>query len=486
MSQEKINAPLWAHQVKAIEWSQTIPSLALFWEVGTGKTRAAINIMRHRYAANGRLMKTLILAPKIVLTNWKRELEAYSRIHPRDIVILTGTGAKKKSTFLQAVQDGYELKKDKIIITNYETLENDEIFTAINDWGPEILVPDEGHRLKNPEGKRAKKVITIADRSKHKYILTGTPILNTPADIFNIYRVLDGGATFGKNFWKFRSVWFEDENAGFAGRQGYFPKYVARPETYPEFNAMIYKKASRALKKECLDLPPFIRKEVFVEMSPEQKRLYNEMKKEYIAYIDDITKTETPRAVIAQLAVTKALRLMQIVTGYAKAESGEIHHIEDNPRIKALGELLETLTPNHKVIVWSVFHENYDQISKLCQKLGIDYGELHGKVSQKDREKAIDRFNNDPTCRVLIANQAAGGIGINLVSSDVSIFYSKNFSLEQDIQAEGRNYRGGSEVHQKVTRIDIVAEDTIDELISQALSNKQNIAEKILDWKNKL
>jgi SNF2 family DNA or RNA helicase len=305
-------------------------------------------------------------------------------------------------------------------------------------------------------------------------------------DMFNIFRFLDKGETFGTNFWKFRNVWFEDENAAWSGRDGHYPKYVPRPETYKEFHSIVEKKAVRAKKSECLDLPPFVREEVFVELSGEQKRLHDQMRAEYIAYVDGLGKSGEPRAVVAQLAVTKALRLLQIITGYAKLENGEIYKIKDNPRLKALEELLEEHVPNHKIIVWSIFHENYDDIAGVCKKLKIPFGELHGRVSQRDREDAIQRFNNDRDCRVLIANQAAGGIGINLISSDLSIFYSKGFSLEQDLQAEGRNYRGGSEIHQKVTRIDIIAENTIDNLIAEALAAKQQISNSILEWRNKI
>ena len=93
------------------------------------------------------------------------------------------------------------------------------------------------------------------------------------------------------------------------------------------------------------------------------------------------------------------------------------------------------------------------------------------------------RFRKDPKCRVMIANQQASGIGINLVESDLSIYYSKNFSWGQDEQSESRNYRGGSEIHEKVTRIDITVKGTMDELISEALKTKANISEKILDWR---
>lgn len=478
--------PLWDHQKKAVDRGLELDHLGIFFDIGTGKSRTAIDILRYKCAAEKRLLRTLILAPKIVLTNWQREIAKYSKIHPRDVVVLIGSGKKRFKDFVEGASDGGRLIRPKIFVTNYEAMEMRELVEVITNWCPEFMVADEAHRLKSQESKRAKAALKLSEIAKYRYALTGTPILNTAMDLFNIFKFIDKGETFGKNFYQFRSVWFEDQNAGWAGKQGHFPKFMPRIETYKQFSQMVKAKSVQAKKSECLDLPPFVRSQVFVELSPEQKKLYEQMKKDYIAYVDDLEKGGQPRAVVAQLAITKALRLQQIVTGYAKTDDGEIHKIKENPRLKALEELLEELAPNHKIIVWSVFHENYADITRVCQKLQLGYGELHGKIGQKDREDAISRFDSDPSCRVLVANQAAGGIGINLVSSDISIFYSKNFSLEQDLQAEGRNYRGGSEIHEKVTRIDMVAEGTIDDLINQALAGKQEISSLILDWKTSL
>lgn len=480
--QENLPA-LWAHQKSAIIRSQSEPNLALFWEVGTGKTRATIDMLRHRCAAEGRLLRTVVMCPKIVITNWAREIAKYSRIPERHVIKLVGPGAKRAQKLREELIVDHFFVSPRVIICNYETMEMKDVVEILEAWKPEVIIADEAHRLRKHDGKRAKQVIRLGDIARYRYALTGSPILNSAMDIFNVFRFLDSGRTFGTHFFKFRNIWFEDENAAWSGKPDHFAKWVPRPETYEEFNKLIYNHAIRAVKAECLDLPPFVRKDVFVELGVEQARMYKEMKAEYIAYVDDIKKTDNPRAVVAQMAVTKALRLMQIVTGYAKDEDGTIHKLKDNPRLKALAELLADLAPSHKIIVWSVFHENYDDIATLCQELKINYTELHGRVAQKDRDKNIDAFNNDPQVRVLIANQAAGGIGINLVPSDISIFYSKNFSLEQDIQAEGRNYRGGSEQHKKVTRIDIVCPDTIDDLINNALASKQEVATKILDWR---
>jgi SNF2 family DNA or RNA helicase len=303
-------------------------------------------------------------------------------------------------------------------------------------------------------------------------------------DLFQQYRILDGGETFGKNFFGFRATFCEDKNSKRSGTTGYFPKWEVREAMLPVLASKIAPSSVRVLKSECLDLPPMIRQVIPVTLSAQQKRLYKEMRDEYIAFVDDLKKSDQPRTITAQIAATKALRLQQIVSGYAAVEqSDQAQILEDVPRLKILGELLEDITPGHKVIVWSVFRANYKMIRDLCAKLKIESTELHGAISAKQKEENMHKFRTDPKCRVMIANQGAGGIGINLVEASYAIYYSKGFSLEHDLQSEARNYRGGSEIHEKITRIDLIAPETIDELITVALEKKQNVSEQILDWR---
>lgn len=479
----------WAHQKQAIAKSFAVKDLALLWDVGTGKTSAAINILRGRYASYQKLLRTLILAPPVVLKNWQREFNMHSRINSRDIIVLRGTGAKRVKQLKDAIYNERTETFDqpRIILTNYEALTNKEILQLLEWWAPQILVCDEAHRCKDFKSKRANNVAKLAEKTWHNYILTGTPILNTSMDIFMQYKILDRGETFGKNFYAFRGMFFEDENAAWSHQPNHFPKFVPKPMVYEEFNKRIYRKGMRALKSECLDLPPFTRTVREVEMGDEQKRMYDEMRDEFITYVKTEEESGKPKAVVAQLAITKALRLQQIVSGFAKDEDGTIHTLEDVPRLSALKDLLEEITnQDQKVLVWSVFKENYRQIREVCAKLGLEFVELHGEITLKDKERNVDTFTKDPNCKVLIGNQASGGVGINLIEASYSIYYSKNFSLEQDIQSEGRNYRGGSEKHQKITRIDLVAPGTIDELITEALKMKQNISDLILGWKAQL
>ena len=145
--------------------------------------------------------------------------------------------------------------------------------------------------------------------------------------------------------------------------------------------------------------------------------------------------------------------------------------------------MLRTLTENNKVIVWTTFKNDIKIVEKICKQLGIKYCLLSGELSGRDKERNIKQFDSDDETRIIIANRKAGGIGVNLVQAKYAINYSRNFSLEDELQSEARNYRGGSEKFDSIIKIDMVAKDTIDEEIQQALENKQTISDVILDLK---
>lgn len=464
--------PPWDHQAEAIERAKDLAQFALFFEMGTGKTGTAINIARHKYVQNRRVLRTMIFGPPIVVQNWKREFYMHSKVGDK-VLCLEGPGKTRISLF----QSETRRSVFQIFVTNYESLLMNPLFEAFLEWKPELVIFDESHRLKNTKAKRSKQAARLADLAKYKMLLTGTPILNTPMDLFQQFRVLDGGATFGKSLKFFQAEYFIDMNAGMS-KQNYFPNYVLRPGALSHLNAKIKPKSMVVKKIDCLDLPPLLKQQVFVDLSKDQQALYNAMKKDLIAYVGDA-------ACIATLAITKALRLQQIVSGFITLKSeGEENaknlQIKDNPRARALYDLLEDITPHSKCLVWAVFRENYSTIRRVCDELGVRYVEVHGEVSPAARQKAIDDFNTDPSIRIFMGHPGSAGIGINLVVASYSIFYSRSFSLEHDLQAEARNHRGGSEIHEKVTRIDLVARETIDEAITTALASKIEIGDKIL------
>lgn len=472
----------WDHQKQAVIESANKDGYAFFFQVGAGKSKACVDSLRVKYMQHNRLLKTLILAPPIVLENWKKEIKMNSNINDKQIIILYGPG-KKRLEMLDKYMD-----KDVIMITNYETLtmggKKDkanrripgELITKLKEWAPEVLVLDESHRCKDQRTSRTQGAIELADKAYYKFLLTGTPVLNSMEDLYAQFRILDGGRTFGSNYFVFRNKYFVDRNAGMPSHK-YYPDWQPKRGAAEEINKLVRRKSMHVTKAECLDLPPLVKKTIEVPMSKAQEKAYIDMRQQLITYIED-------KAAVAEYAMTKALRLQQIVSGFVNVEEGGgerlAHKFKDNPRAKALKELLSDIAPYNKVLVWAVFKENYSDIRDVCEKLKLDYVEVTGENTHKQKMEAVERLQNDPKCRVLLGHPGSGGIGITLTAASHMIFYSRSFSLEYEIQAEARNYRGGSEIHDKVTRIDLVTPGTIDEQVLKALHQKKDIGFKVL------
>jgi len=464
---------LWKHQQVAVEKSLSKDFLALFFDPGTGKTGTTIRILLKKFVQHAGQFPVLIFCPPVVIPNWAAEWKKFADI--TNVVQLTGSQKKRVELFKKA-------KPNSIFVTNYEALLMKDLMSLMMQYFSQkqisALVLDESHKVKDIKSKRTKYAINISDNFTYRYILTGTPLLRNYLDLFTQFRVLSKNI-FGTNYFVFRSRFFRDKNAGMPSHK-HFPDFVLLPGAENEIKRIVDEHTSFAKKSDCLDLPPLIRKKISIPLGPEQKRLYEAMKKDFVATVLD--QHGKVRASVAELVITKALRLQQIVSGHLRVanEDGTTSalQIKDNPRKLALREILEDLAPHHKVIVWAVFKDNYVDIREVCDAIGVEYVEITGETT--DKQRSVDRFNNDDSVRVCIGNPAAGGIGINLVSAGYSVYYSRTFSLEHDIQSEARNYRGGSEIHDKVTRIDLVAEGTIDELVLESLAEKQEMSETIL------
>lgn len=479
--------PLWKHQLEAIQKARSLNEFALFFEMGTGKTATAINILRHWYKDLGQILPTLVFCPPVIIGQWAAEWSTHSNIASL-VVQLKGSGKER----LRLLQEGLASNK-KIFITNYETLQMEAVFQEFLKARFQAIVCDEAHKLKSHDGKRTKRMVTLADQALKKLILTGTPILNGPMDLFSQFRILDSGKTFGKSFWEFRARYFYDKNAGMPSHV-HFPDWRPRPGIEEVFNSMIYTKAMKADKKDCLDLPPLIRKIISVELSSKQQRMYEELREDFVAFVDNNVNGIGGNAIVTNNALVKILRMQEIVSGFYTArdisdEDAELQFTEefsDNPRLAALQELLEDIVPSHKVIVWAPFRRNYAMIGVVCEKIKAGYVELNGTISAGQRDANIKRFKEDATCRVLVANPKAGGVGLNLVEASVCIYYARGYSLEDDLQSEARNYRGGSERHEKITRIDLVTPNTIDAQILDAIRHKKKVADNILAIRKQL
>lgn len=462
---------LWKHQEEAIRKAKDKDYFAFLHSPGCGKTRTVLEVLRGVYNEAKCLHKTLIVSPLITHRNWVNEISAFTKIDLQKVGILEGSQIKRCEIMAKQFLLGHK----KIAIINYEALAvMPSLVEAILKWAPDVVVADEFHKVKDATSKTSKSLCRIGDQAVYRYGLTGTPILRSPMDIFGQWRFLDKGKVFGTNFFMFRAMYFYDKNAGMP-KAHHFPNWQPRPRAVPEIEALMQPFSSVAKKEDVLDLPPLIKVPVEVELNKEQRRNYDELKHDFITWLKE---QEGPEAIVVNTALVKALRMLQITSGFISDGNTDIVY-KDNPKDKALDELLDSLLPN-KIIIWSCFIRNYESIRRVAAKHRVQWVECHGEISNAKKFEAVERFNSDPDVKIFIGHPASLGIGINLVAAKYMIYYSRGYSLEHDIQSEARNYRGGSEIHDKVTRYDLIAKNTIDEVVLAALAKKQAIGAELL------
>ena len=252
-------------------------------------------------------------------------------------------------------------------------------------------------------------------------------------------------------------------------------KATGRPKyrNLEKLSRLIAPHSFRVLKSDCLDLPDKIYKTVSFEMTTEQETIYKKAKEECRLVFEG---TETPFTKL--VAVQK---LAQITSGYY------IHPLSEEPvRIPGTNVKLELLAERvqavvdagEKVIVWARYHIEIEDITARLRADGHKVVQYFGPVKKTDREDAIDQFSNGDAT-VFVGSQAAGGIGITLVSASYVIYFSNDFSLRNRLQSEDRAHRIGQT--KNVTYINIAAQDTIDEQVIDALVNKKDVADAIID-----
>lgn len=464
---------LWAHQERAVQlarhWQGGLTNLALLFEVGTGKTPALIHILREEYSVCGAIQPTLIFAPLSVCHQWKSEFAKFSKIDPKHIHVMTGTGKQRAAEMAEILRLG----KPAIVITNYESVQMKEFYAQLLQWSPAIFVADESQRLKDSSSVRAKAIYPLAHAARRRFIMTGTSITNDMLEIFGQFKALDP-KIFGASFFDFKKRFFYDKNAHMP-KHVHFPDWQPLPTTEKKLGEIIGSVSVQAKKSECLDLPELLKIPVLVPLTNQQQAVYESMKKAFVAELNG-------KVTVAEFAMTKTLRLQQILAGYILPDDGseEPVWIGNNPRLQALADKLDAIG-KQKTIIWTTFKPTYRKIGKLCEDQGSKVAFLTGEQSITEKQQSIEDFCRGDVDR-LVANPAAGGVGVNLIEAPYAIYYTRGYSLEQYLQSEARNFRGGSEMHQKITHYHLVAEGTLDEVIADALLKKQNVAESVLTW----
>ena len=446
------------HQRKTFYLSRDQKVFALLMEQGTGKTKVVIDNSAYLYS-KGEISALVVIAPNGVHRNWIREVDTHLPDWCEHQITYYRSGMNKKE--IEAFES-VRSSKDCLKIFTF----NVEAFTSPKavHWMEKILlsndvmlVVDESTRIKTPGAKRTKLITKFGKQVKYKRILTGTPITKNAADVYAQFKFLDPQILGYDSFYSFRNQYCV--MGGFEQRQ------IIAYKNLDELSRNVEGHSFRVLKKDCLDLPPKIYQRHFVEMSERQKKMYNTMKKGFIAELEG-------NVIEAPEAITRLLRLQQILCGWFPTENERVQPIDEkNPRIEALKDVLEGI--ESKVIIWARFRADIRAIERLLGDLAVSY---HGGVDSDARELAIERFQKGDA-KYFIGTPQAGGTGLTLTAAEYAIYYSNSFDLEQRLQSEDRCHRIGTK--NNVTYIDIECQKSIDSKIIKALRDKKNIADII-------
>lgn len=462
---------MYKHQREVVERVQKSKEIALFHGLGSGKTRSVIECLRWIFNEKKEFKRTLIVGPTSVIYNWKNEIIKYSKI-PEERIYVCTSGALRDSKLQRAIDGGA-----MVITINYEALVSAKIKGVLLSWVPQILVGDEIHLCKGFKSIRSKVMFELAQKSEYRFILTGTPILQNTMDLFQEFKILDLGKTFGKNFFTFRAEFFMDKNAAWASSPNHFPLWVPRPDKEKELLDRVSRKAHVVYTKDCIDLPPYIEKTEYVEMTADQRKAYEQMKDFFMTFIQE----NSSNPAVASIAPVKALRMLQIVSGHLTLEDKTNYVFQGTPKLKRLEELLEEIVGHSKVVIWTTFKEDIRLIGKMLQENKWRFVVLSGDQDTQEKQQALDSFKIDPEISVMLANRKAGGTGCEMTAASYSISFSRGFSLGEELQSRARTYRGGSQIHEKIYHIDLCVKDSIDELVVQAIANKEDIGKKVLE-----
>jgi SNF2 family DNA or RNA helicase len=245
---------------------------------------------------------------------------------------------------------------------------------------------------------------------------------------------------------------------------------VHKFQNLSELSDIVKRFSYRVLKEDCLDLPPKNWIKRHIQLSKEQQKVYDQMKKTALATLNGkVTSTMT--------VITQLMRLQQITCGHFVADDGTTQEIKNN-RITELMDVLDEI--EGKAIIWGHWQKDIRNIVGEIEKVHgpgsvVSY---YGLTPQDERQDNIRKFQSDPRCRFLVGTPSTGGYGITLTAANTVIYYSNGYDLEKRLQSEDRAHRIGQK--KNVTYIDIIAEKTVDEKIQESLRKKINIASEVM------
>ena len=459
------------HQLEALNKSWDKEYYALFMDMGTGKSKVLIDNIAMLYD-KGEIDSALIIAPKGVYRNWERkELPTHIPDHVKTkIVVWSPEKTQKKEKELKSLF--YPTDDLKIFLMNVEALSSKRGVEMADKFllcHRAMFAVDESTTIKSRTARRTKSIIKLGKQAPYRRILTGSPVTKSPLDLFTQCEFLENEILGHSSFWTFQ-VRYAKMVRKTMGAHSF--NHVVGYQNLDELNELIQNFSFRVRKEECLDLPDKIYTKRLVELTVEQRQLYEQIRRNALAVI------EGEGIIAAPTVLTQLLRLQQVCSGFAKLEEGKIINVKSNK----LNELMNALEEiDGKVIIWANFTNDLINIKKaLDDSYGEETAELfYGDTPASERQLIVERFQdpNNPL-RFFVGQPRTGGYGLTLTEARTVIYFSNGYDLEIRLQSEDRAHRIGQV--NKVTYIDIVTEKTVDEKILKALRNKIDISSRVL------
>lgn len=454
---------MWQNQKEALQFALEHPNVMLNMDMGTGKTRVAIETA----FARRDVKKVLVICPKAVVPVWRTNLCKFKGDVKWECWDETKGTVKAKTERLIDWLGARSSLEDLIqfIIVNYDIAWRSPIGNFLRKVDFDMIILDESHRVKSAGSKISKYVAMLGRTAKYKMCLSGTPMANSPLDVYGQYRFLDS-SIFGTRYDIFR-----DEYAILGGPEhNFIVGFKNQQRLNNKFQSIAYTcKMSDISDRLKLPekLPPFI---LDAELPARDTRIIKRLHKEFIAECKD-------GFIVLENVLNLSLREQQIASGFTVIKEGpgesEIK-IELNTVKKGLFlSFLDTISESEPIVVFYMFKHDNAVLKSACEEVNRAVFELSGNANE------LTAWQNYENGGVLIVQIQSGAEGVDMTKSRRAVYFNLPQSLALYEQSMARLYRPGQTERVQFTYI--IAKDTIDESIFKCLTHKKNLIDGIQD-----
>ena len=448
---------LWPHQQRALRFLADKPAAMLAMEMGTGKTRVALEYLQRNQCARALILCPLSVVPHV----WPQEAQLYLGNRATATALTANGNAAKLKQLVRAESQAPEPTPDQphLVVLNYEAAWRGNLAEALLGRRWDLLILDESHRVKSPGGQASRFAAQLARRVPRRLALTGTPMPNNPLDLWAQFRVLDPHI-FPATYREFEHTYARLLPLQHPRRGFQVIGFKNQDDLQRRFKTLAFQVSSQ----ETLDLPAARHTNRLVTMSPEARRVYAEMRAEFTA------KLSAAEAATAANAAAMVNKLQQIASGFVIDEARQTIDL-DTAKEKALTDFLLDLPTTEPVVVFARFRRNLESIAAAAATAGRACRELSGSCKQ------LDQWQRDPDGSVLAVQLQAGGLGIDLTKARHCVYFTLDYNLGNFQQSLARLRRPGQ--NSSVNYLYLTAAETIDENILNALRSKEDLIKSI-------